>query len=101
MKMMINEVHPDSRPIRNPAYALQKDKQGWTALVNLDSACGVALNETGLLVWKTIDGTRTVAEIILEIKDQFSDTPPTIDEDMMAILEVLQDAGLIGFEVNV
>ena len=80
---------------------MREAEQGWTALVNLDISAGVALNETGLLVWQKIDGERTVAEIIAEIKEHFADTPPTIEEDMLAILETLREAGLIGFEVKI
>jgi len=95
------KIHPESKPIRNPAFALQEDENGWTALVNLDTPAGIALNTTGFLVWQKIDGVRTVAEIFAEIKEHFFDAPPTIEEDLLAILEVLQEAGLIGFEVEI
>lgn len=80
---------------------MRESEQGWTALVNLDNAAGVALNETGFLLWQRIDGERTVAEIIEEIKEYFADAPPTVAEDMLAVLETLRDAGLIGFEVKI
>ena len=98
--MMQEKIVLASKPIANPAYASREDELGWTALVNLDIAAGVALNETGLLVWQTIDGTKTMADIIAEVKKHFSDAPPTIEQDLLAILETLRDAGLIGFEVN-
>ena len=60
--LMNDDMTLDSQPIANPAYALREDEQGWTALVNLDNAAGVALNETALLVWKAVDGTRTAAQ---------------------------------------
>jgi len=98
---MITEISLASRPIGNPAYAMREAEEGWTTLVNLDTAAGVALNETGFLLWQKIDGERTVAEIIGEIKGYFADAPPTVAEDMLAVLETLHDAGLIGFEVKI
>ena len=80
---------------------MRESEEGWTALVNLDSAAGVALNETGFLLWQKINGERTVAEIIEDIKEYFADAPPTVAEDMLAVLETLRDAGLIGFEVKI
>jgi hypothetical protein len=96
----MNTITIDSRPFGNPDYALQKDGSGWTALVNLDTASGVALNETGMMVWQAANGKRTVAGIIDYVKDHFSDPPASVGEDVIAILETLLDAGLIGFEVN-
>lgn len=100
-KNMINEIHPDLQPICNPAHVMREAEQGWTTLVNLDSAFGVALNETGLFIWQKIDGRRTVSEIIEEIKEHFSDAPPSVEEDSLALLETLRHAGLIGFEVKI
>ena len=98
---MIEEIRPDLRPICNPAHAMREAEQGWTTLVNLDRAMGIALNETGLFIWQKIDGKRTVSEIIAEIKAYFSDAPPSVEEDSLALLETLRDAGLIGFEVKI
>lgn len=98
---MIDEIHPDLQPICNPAHVIREAEQGWTTLVNLDSALGVALNETGLFIWQKIDGRRTVSEIITEIKKSFSDAPPTVEEDSLKLLETLREAGLIGFEVKI
>jgi len=97
----VNEIDLDSRPIRNPAYALQEGSCGWAALVNLDTPAGVAVNATGLLIWRRIDGIRTVREIIREIKGFFADAPPALGDDVLAILDVLLEAGLIGYEVNI
>jgi hypothetical protein len=98
---MILEIHPDLTPIRNPAHALREAREGWTTLVNLDNAAGIALNETGMMLWKNIDSRRTVAEIIAQSKECFIDAPPTVGEDMLVVLQALWDAGLIGFEVKI
>ncbi len=99
--MTQEKIDLTSQPMGNPAYALREDGKGWTALVNLDVPAGIALNATGLLVWQKIDGVRTVAEIITEIKEHFFNAPPNIEEDLLAILKIFRQAGLIGFEVNV
>jgi len=101
-KMAIfNKITMESRPIGNPAYAVHEDACGWTALVNLDLATGIALNETGLMVWRAVDGKRTAEEIIAKVKDCFCDVPSSIGEDVMAVLAVLNETGLVGFEVAV
>jgi hypothetical protein len=88
------------KPIRNPAHAFREADKDWTVLVNLDSAAAVALNETGMLLWKRISGSATVGEIVEDVKNQFTDTPPDAEEELLAVLETLRDTGLIGFEVK-
>jgi hypothetical protein len=95
------EITLESVPIANPDCVFREDASGWTALVNLDNASGIALNETGLLVWNTVDGQRTAARIIEEVKNHFTDAPASVGEDVLAILQTLLDAGLLGFEVKV
>jgi hypothetical protein len=97
---MFADLKMEDRPIRNPDHALREADQGWTVLVNLDSAAAVALNETGMLLWNGVSGSATIAEIIDEVKNQFAAAPSGAEEDMMAVLETLQDTGLIGFEVK-
>jgi hypothetical protein len=87
-------------PIRNPAHAFREADKDWTVLVNLDSADAVALNETGMLLWKRINGCSTVGEIIEDVKKQFADMPPGAEEELLTVLETLRDTGLIGFEVK-
>lgn len=98
---MTEIIDKTSRPIRNPAHALREADENWTVLVNLDSAAAVALNETGILLWKKINGSATIAEIIEDVKKHFADAPPEAEEDMMSVLETLRDTGLIGFEVEI
>jgi hypothetical protein len=98
---MFDDLKMQDRPIRNPDHALREADQGWTVLVNLDSAAAVALNETGMLLWHGISGSATIAEILDAVKNHFTDAPPNAEKDMMDVLETLQDAGLIGLEVIV
>jgi hypothetical protein len=98
--MMKNELLPNSIPISNPAHVLFNNEIGWTDLVNLDLASGITINPTGLMVWKSIDGKRTVTDIIAEVKKHFLDTPCSFEKDLLAILDTFWDEGLIGFEVK-
>lgn len=97
---MFDDLKMDDLPIRNPDHAMREADQGWTVLVNLDSAAAVALNETGMLLWNGVSGNATVAEIIDRAKGHFEDPPPEAEKDMLAVLETLRDTGLIGFEVK-
>lgn len=56
-----------------------------------------AVNETGLLVLRQIDGKRTLADIINTVVSEFSDVEPEqIGRDVEAFIEGLLSRGLIG-----
>ena len=91
---------PDT-PIPNPAAVQEEGSDGWTLLVNPDTAGAMAINHTGALVWRLVDGRRTTREIVAAVRKRFPDAPDTVAEDVQAILSKLADEGFIGQEVPI
>ena len=89
---------PD-RPIPNPAAVRDDGEDGWTLLVNPDTAGAMAVNATGVLVWSLVDGKRTIEEIIAAVKDRFPNAPDTVRDDVLAYLTKLTEEGFIGQEI--
>ncbi len=89
-----------TKPIPNPTAVLQENSDGWGVLVNMDTAGSVALNPTGIIVWKLIDGKRGVAEIIAKVTSQFNHVPDTVASDIETLINTLVEEGLIGYEVT-
>ena len=87
------------KPIANPAVIFQEQFDHWAVLVNLDTAGAVALNPTGVLVWKLLDGQRSVADIAAAVEGRFKDAPDTVADDVSALLDTLAEEGFIGYEV--
>ncbi|MEI6102818.1 MAG: PqqD family protein [Methanothrix sp.] len=88
-------------PIPNPASFFKEDHAGWGVLVNMDTAASVALNPTGTMIWKLIDGKRSSRDIALAFMKGFQDAPHSVYEDVMALLDSLAEDGLIGYEVRI
>lgn len=86
------------KPIANPSAIFQETGDGWAVLVNLDTARSVALNPAGILVWQLVDGQRNIREIVAGVECHFRDTPPSVTDDVTALLDVLVEEGMIGFE---
>ena len=86
------------KPVTNPSALFQETGDGWAVLVNLDTARFVVLNPTGILVWQLIDGQRSVCGIADNIERHFRDTPPSVTDDVTALLDILVEEGMIGFE---
>ena len=87
------------RPIPNPAAVRDDGEDGWTLLVNPDTAGAMAVNSTGVLVWSLVDGKSTIEEIIAAVKDRFPDAPDTVRDDVLAYLTKLTEEGFIGQEI--
>jgi hypothetical protein len=54
------------------------------------------LNETGAAVWERIDGTKKLSEIIEDIKAEYESEGTQIENDVMAFVNGMVEAGLIG-----
>jgi hypothetical protein len=86
-------------PIPNPAAVQEVGTDGWTLLVNPDTAGAMAVNQTGAFIWKLVDGRRTTEEIAAAVRDRFPDAPDTVAEDVRALLTKLAEEGLTGREI--
>jgi hypothetical protein len=87
-----------SNPIANPAAVLQEEPGGGAWLLNPDSAGALALNPTGIVVWKLINGRRGVSNIAAAVRRHFIDAPESVESDVSALLEVLTEEGFVGYE---
>ena len=86
-------------PIPNPAAVQEVGTDGWTLLVNPDTAGAMAVNQTGALIWKLVNGRRTAEEITAAVRNRFPDAPDTVVDDVRALLTKLAEEGFIGREI--
>ncbi|MBN2465605.1 PqqD family protein [candidate division WOR-3 bacterium] len=86
-------------PMPNPAAVRDDGADGWTLLVNPDTAGAMAVNATGVLVWSLVDGKRTIEQIVTAVMDRFPDAPDTVRDDVLAYLTKLTEEGFIGQEI--
>ncbi|MDD4652333.1 MAG: PqqD family protein [Methanothrix sp.] len=87
-------------PIPNPASFFREDQAGWGVLVNMDTAASVALNPTGSMIWKLVDGKRSCGDIASAFMNSFQESPLSLYEDVVVLLDCLAEDGLIGYEVR-
>jgi hypothetical protein len=59
----------------------------------------MALNQTGALIWKLVNGRRTAEEITAAVRNRYPDAPDTVAEDVRALLTKLAEEGFIGREI--
>ena len=55
------------------------------------------LNETGRTIWKRLDGTKSLQEVVEELSREYEAAPEEIEEDVMGLVsELLERKILIG-----
>ena len=90
------------KPVANPTAVLREQVDGWAVLINMDTGASVALNPTGITVWRLIDGKRTINEIVQAFKAQLPSgparsVPDTVKDDVENLVATLTEEGLVGY----
>ena len=88
---------PD-RPISNPIAVLREEFDDWAVLFNPDTADAVGISPVGVMIWKLMDGSRTVADIAASLSDHFAGVPETAKADVISFIEDLSAHGFVGAE---
>ena len=90
-----------AQPIANPAVLFKEIAfDEGAVLFNPDNFSAISLNPTGVVVWKLIDGRRTIQDIVRGVKAHFKDVPNTVTDDIVALLKLLSGDGYVGYEVT-
>jgi SynChlorMet cassette protein ScmD len=93
-------MNQTDRPIANPIVVLREEFDDWAVLFNPDTAYAVGTNPVGIAVWKRMDGKKSLADIVSEIKNSFTDTPEAAFKEIAAFVDALVENGFIGLEVE-
>jgi hypothetical protein len=65
-------------------------------LLAVDSGTYYELNEVGSTVWAACDGTRTVAEIVALVVEEYDAPPETVEADVRALVDDLAREHLLA-----
>ena len=87
------------KAISNPDVVFREEVDKWAVLVNLDNAASIALNPTGVFVWKMIEMKRNVEDIVSTLKRHYENVPDRVTDDIFSLIHTLASEGFIGYEV--
>lgn len=88
----------ERRAVRNDSIVLREEFDDWAILFDPESGLGFGMNPVAVMVWKHLDGRRTVAEIFEIIAGHFSDVPENARDDIYEFINDLLDKGYAGYE---
>ena len=93
-------MNQTDRPIANPIVVLREEFDDFAILFNPDTADAVGTNPVGVEVWKLMDGTRSLGDIVSEIGERFEDTPDAAFTEIAAFVDTLAENGFTGLELE-
>jgi len=81
---------------RNPRTAFRdlSGDQG-AVLLHLDTAAYHSMNEVGTAVWNLLEEDRTFSELIVGLRAQLDEEPPSLEDDIKEFLHALEGRDLI------
>jgi SynChlorMet cassette protein ScmD len=88
-------------PVRNPVTVLREEFDDWAVLFNPDTAKAVGISPMGVVIWKLIDGERSVEDLVQEIRQKYEDVSDNVREEVEEFIMELVEGGFIGYVVEV
>ena len=88
------------KPIINPVVVLRKEFDDWAVLFNPDSAEAIGINPVGVVIWKQLDGSHGLDQIVSAVQDQFDDVPGGASDEISTFVDDLAQRGFVGFEIS-
>lgn len=85
----------DARPIPRTGLVLRREHDDWAVLFDPDTGKGFGLDPVGIFLWEHMDGRRTVADLVEEVRVRFAEVPPQVAGDVQGFLKGLHDRGLV------
>lgn len=88
-----------ARPIANPLIVLREEFDDWAILFDPDTGKGMGLNPTSIFIWKLLDGSHTLNDIMEKLLKECENVPKEAENDLKEFIQELIERGLAGFEV--
>lgn len=85
----------DSRPRQRGKQVLTQQVSGTLILLHLDNGEYYKLDEVGSRVWELCDGTRTVADAVSVICEEYEASAETVEADVLALVRELADEKMV------
>ena len=83
-----------SRPRHAPSV-LEQASEGTAVLLDLYSGEYFSLNEVGNRIWQLCDGSRSLAEVVQLLADEYQAPREILERDVLRTLETFADARLV------
>jgi len=84
-------------PDINPAIILREEFDDWAILFDPDSNTVFGINPIGVIIWKCIDGRRTMRDIMKMLHKDLDDVPEDAGTHLNEFIDDLVKRGLASY----
>jgi SynChlorMet cassette protein ScmD len=78
-----------NKPVAKPQIRFREESDNWVILFDPDSGNSRVLNPISAFIWKLLDGTHTVTDIVEKIRDYYANVPQEAEQHVTEFIEVL------------
>lgn len=83
-----------ARPMARSSVVLREEFDDWAILFDPDANVTMGINPMGVVVWKCMDGTRTVKDLLNKVKEACDEVPGDAESHVRDFIEDLIRRGL-------
>jgi SynChlorMet cassette protein ScmD len=92
-------VSTDLRYVANATIVFREEFDDFAILYDPDTGNGFGINPVGVFIWKRLDGKRTVADLVAEVKNSCAGVPGTVEQEVVDFVHELEAQGMAGTAV--
>jgi SynChlorMet cassette protein ScmD len=84
-----------SKPVAKPQIRLREESDEWVILFDPDTGNARVLNPIGVFIWKLLDGTHSVPDIVGQVREYYNNVPDELEQQISEFIEVLGKKGFV------
>jgi len=85
-------------PVANPMLVLREEFDDWAVLFDPDTGDSFGLNPVSVFIWKRLDGSHTLEDIMETLRSECHDAPEDAETYVKEFIDDLLEKGLAGYE---
>jgi len=91
----------NQKPLVSPLLVLREEFDDWAILFNPDTGDSFGLNPVSVFIFKHLDGTSTLHDIMQKLCLECQDTPDDAEQYVQVFIDDLVERGFAGYEIGV
>lgn len=93
-------MHDCDKPVAKPSVVLREEFDDWAILFDPDTGDVLGINPLGVFVWKRLDSSHAIQDILKEIRDLYDNVPNEANEQIKKFIQDLIEIKFVRYEAQ-
>ena len=94
------EMSSNDKPLANPSIVLREEFDDWAVLFDPDTGKAFGINPVSVFVWKRLDGSHTVNDLLAELRQSYNNVPDLAGQHIADFIQELIKRGYAGYSLT-